>query len=405
MPDVPLPQEPRPIDAPQDRSLPFRLTAEDLLGDLHWPRLLRVPRLALRPGRIGLGVAGLLVVTLVDLVLAWVAGGEPLLVVLSEAVSALPMRAGSALGEGGAGAMVGVLVQAPAGVLADLWGQAPARTVAVLPVCGLVLGFVAVAIARMSAFEFSRGRMIGWTEGLSWALRCWTGVLTAHLMPLVVMGLGVGVLAVGGWVLLSVPYLNVAGALAGVVGLLLSGLVVLLLTGYALGWGMLSPALAAEGPDGIDAMQRVYAYVFTRPGRLVLYGLVLLVQFSLVIAVVSALARAVSGVEVWATSLLLGTDGTRVASGATGEAAQGLTAGGRLAAWITATLLKLPVLAAAGYALAYWVSGWTVQYLLLRRAADGQDATDLFVPGEMDARLDSIMALRVRQRAGADAPA
>ena len=44
----------------------------------------------------------------------------------------------------------------------------------------------------------------------------------------------------------------------------------------------------------------------------------------------------------------------------------------------------MPALIAGGFMLGYWINGWSVQYLLLRQATDGQDVTDIFVPGEMD---------------------
>ena len=49
---------------------------------------------------------------------------------------------------------------------------------------------------------------------------------------------------------------------------------------------------------------------------------------------------------------------------------------GKAASSIVETVLKLPGLIAAGFLLSYWISGWSVQYLLLRNAADGQDVTD-----------------------------
>ena len=35
-----------------------------------------------------------------------------------------------------------------------------------------------------------------------------------------------------------------------------------------------------------------------------------------------------------------------------------------------------------------------MQYLLLRNAADGQDVTDIYVPGEMEARVERALAAR-----------
>ena len=78
-----------------DPSLPFRLTADDLISDMAWPKLLRVPRLAFRPGRIGLGVAVVLVLSLLEQLLAQLAGGATVVDTLLAAVAAAGAAAAS----------------------------------------------------------------------------------------------------------------------------------------------------------------------------------------------------------------------------------------------------------------------------------------------------------------------
>ena len=142
-------------------------------------------------------------------------------------------------------------------------------------------------------------------------------------------------------------------------------------------------------------MQRVYSYVYTRPARLAIYLIILFAQFAVVSSIALALAYATSALTSWGAGLIFdwtnNVDGMAVASGAVTE---GMGWSGKAASSIVETVLKLPGLIAAGFLLSYWISGWSVQYLLLRNAADGQDVTDIYVPGEMEARVERALAAR-----------
>ncbi|MEM8757748.1 MAG: hypothetical protein AAGF47_08195 [Planctomycetota bacterium] len=358
-----------------DPSVAFRLTADDLLGDLLWPKLLRVPGLTLRPGRIGLGVVAVLIVSLVDHLLAMASGGEALQSTIADGASML-LETGEWPTEGAA---VGRW---------RLW------VVGLLTL--VVVSFVSLAVGRMAAEEFARGRFPSWTEGLAWAVRYAGAAVLAHAIPLLVAGLLIGVLAVGGLALLSVPGVNILGAVLGVVGVGLGAAVVLLLVIYTAGCGMLAPAIAVEGVDGIDAMQRIFAYLIGQPLRWLLWTVLLLVQAAIVLGLLSIFAQLTAGATSWGAGLLIGGNADLVAQGLPED---GLTAPGAIAARIMATVLQLPLLLVAGYGVAYFASGWTVQYLLLRRANDGQDVTDIYVPGEVERRVDEVMLRRSASQA------
>jgi hypothetical protein len=365
-----------------DPSARFRLTADDLLGDLLWPKLFRVPRLALRPGRIGLAVAGLLVVMLVDSLLASAAGGPEVLPLLLGGLTPVVPASGS---------WFSALADTVLGAVSTAWDTAPLRTAIVLPLTVVCYGVVGAAVGRMAAEEFCRGHLPPWTHGLTWSLRAFWGLVIVHALPLAVVAFIVGTMSVGGLAVLSLPGVNVLGAVLGVAVLALSFVCVVLLVAYLLGLGMFAPAIAVEGPDGIDAMQRVYAYIIGRPGRLAAYSLVLGAQFAVVFALAMGLAALTAELAVWSMSLLLSADAARVASGVGGEQLGGM---GKAAARVMATVLQLPMLLAAGYGVAYWICGGTVQYLLLRRATDGQDVSDLHDPEALARRVDEIMAKR-----------
>lgn len=384
----------------RDFGRPYRLTASDLISDLLWPRLFRVPRLALRLDRILLAILLILLVGLVDQTLAAIADSEesparPIIVLLGErfgaglAMAAEPMaqlRVGEALMAVWGGAW---------GAVSQTFSEAPWRSSVVVPVALVLYMMLAVGIARMAVEDFARGRSVRWTEALAWSVQGLRASLVAHLIPVLVTALLVAILAAGGYALLGVPYLNILGAVFSVIGVLIAFIAVLLITGLLLGGPMLAPAIAAEGFDGVEAMQRIYSYVFTRPARLVFYGLVLALQFVVVSSVAVALAYGTSALAGWGMGLVFdwigSPDGLAVASGQTNET---MGRAGTTASAIVGTMLKLPGLVAAGFMVCYWISGWSVQYLLLRQSADGQDVTDIYVPGELEARVDRALAAR-----------
>lgn len=374
-----------------DPSLPFRLTADDLISDLAWPKLFRAPRLAFRPGRIGLGIAVVLVLSLVDQLLAQLAGGTTVVETFlraSDASLALIAERLVALDAGGA---IAVLALALGDGIRSVWDDAPVRASVMMPLGLLVFAFGAVAIGRLSAEEFARGRSGTWYEGLRWSAHCLAGIAVAFLLPLVVAGVLVAVLAVGGWALLGIPFVNVIGAVLGVLGLVIAFGAVVLLLGYVFGAPLFAGAMSVEGSDGVDAMHRTYAYLFAKPARYAVYAVVLVVQGLIVVSVLGTIAGLTVTLGIWAESLFLSEEGALVASGV---ASDRLNAGGRAAAHVMHTVLQLPALVVAGYAVAYIASGAVVQYLALRRIVDGQDMVDIYMPGEVDAKLNEVLERR-----------
>ncbi|MFI4873474.1 MAG: hypothetical protein ACIARQ_16815 [Phycisphaerales bacterium JB061] len=389
-----------------DFGRPFRLTAGDLIGDLLWPKLLRVPSLALRPDRIGLAILIVLLIGLIDQTLAAIANTEespatPVVEMLSTRFAQGQAQAFESVAQLAVGDALIIGWNGTWRAITSTFSDAPWRASFVLPVAFLIYITFAVGISRMAVDDFARGKSTKWTEALAWSLQGFVSTLVAHLIPILVLLLIVGVLSVGGLVLLGVPYLNMVGSLFTILGVLLAFVGVLVLIGFGLGAPMLSPAIASEGFDGFDAMQRVGSYIFSKPGRFAIYAFILFVQFAVVASIAAAIAGATSGLAAWSMGLIMdwtnNPDGVAVAAGA---ASEGRGFAGDWAARVVEFMLKLPALAAGGFLLCYWISGWSVQYLLLRQATDGQDVTDIFVPGEMEARIDRALASRV---AGIDA--
>ncbi|GAB5496375.1 MAG: hypothetical protein Phyf2KO_14550 [Phycisphaerales bacterium] len=384
-----------------DFGRPFRLTADDLFSDLLWPKLFRVPKLALRADRIGLAVLLILLIGFFDQTLAAIANTEedPAQPVVEMLVARFAQSQSAAV-ESLVGLAVGdALLLGWSGTwnsITSTFNDAPWRASFVIPFAFVLYIMFAVGISRMAVEDFARGKSTRWTDGLVWAIKGLSSALVAHLIPLFVIGLITAVLFLGGWVLLGVPFLNLVGSILSILGVILAFIAVLLLIGFGLGAPMLSPAIASEGFDGIEAMQRIYSYIFSRPARFAIYSVVLFVQFIIVGSIAAALASATRGFASWGMGLMFdwtnNQDGLAVAQGI---ATEEVGFSGEWAADVVHLMLRLPALFVGGFMLCYWISGWSVQYLLLRQAADGQDVTDIYVPGEMEARIERALASRV----------
>ena len=361
----------------------------DVTGALLWPRLLDAPGLALRPARLGMGLVLVVLLALAGrLPELWLDPGKGPIPVVSERVGA-----GVARVVGGVARLDHLeVLGGVATALEGPWAGArayPWSSVAVAVPMLLVLGLLGGAIARSAATECSLGRRMPWTAALGFAAGRWRSLTLALGAPIAVALIVLGVLAVLGAALLGIPYVRAGAAVTFGLIVLLGGVGTIALGGYALGGIMLVPAVACEGTDAIDGVQRVYAYVVARPVRLSLYLLVLVV-----VAVVSAvglywLAGRAVALAAWGAALLLDAEwGAAVRAAANGTAATALEAPGvggagdkRAALASVGFWGRMPSLLTASYLASLWFSAGTVLYLVVRRLNDGQDVGELWTEG------------------------
>ncbi len=130
------------------------------------------------------------------------------------------------------------------------------------------------AICRCAALEFARGEKPGLTEAFRFSGAKLSSLLAAPFVP-------VGIILLLGSL---VFFLGLMGSLPGGIGelvtalglgfaLVIALLLVFLLTGTIVGAGLMLPAVAYEGSDGLDAISRSFMYVFSRPWAMLLYTL------------------------------------------------------------------------------------------------------------------------------------
>lgn len=360
-----------------------RLTLPDLLDDLLWPKLFRAAPLALQPGHIGLALFTLAAVGLIGIANTWFGAEMNFFELISSARHAPPAADAARAGPVG-------IVLARAGALIS---QHPLNVllqgVPILAVLAVGIG----AIARMAAAEFSAGVNMTWTEGLAFVIKRWPSALGVAFAVPVLIGVIALLLAALGWAFLQLPGLDILAAVGFIFAVLLSLLGAVLTLGVLLGHSMLIPALACEGTDAIDALQRVYAYILAKPGRLVAYSLVLAIILAATALAMFAIASGTDYLARSATGAWLGESASAIVNpDAPGSGVESPAATRTIAAEIVSFWIGLVWMICAAGVFATYVSGSTILYLIMRQATDGQDWGELWFPEHTNAGRDELAA-------------
>jgi len=387
-------------DPPTSRSVTWR----ELTADLVWPQLLRSVRLASRPSRLGVAFVVVVVMMGAGTLFDWVRGPvlttDTLLPRIAIATDDAPTHG---------------LFEATVATIAEKWTHVTTAVVSgdavnaglelrdlilTLPgelatkhtVSAGILTLIAITLwcigggtlCRMVAREIGSAERITSTQALTFVLPRWRRYLGALLGPVVAIALVVFAMALGGFVLLRLPALDIVGG--ALYGLFLFGgaCIVFLSVGVALGGALLVPAVSVDAEDAFDAVQRAYAYVLAKPLRLLLYALTLALVGSIAFfiaraAVAATLDTTSDAAFAWTggrESLALGSDALR----ATGEApAIGDDVGA--SAKVSAELIRLwehvAVALLAAFAVSFLASASTCLYLAMRKVCDGEDYADI----------------------------
>lgn len=346
----------------------------DLTGGLLWPRLLRLPALALRPERLVTALAAVVVIMLIgEISQLWNKNLS-----FNEVIAGNIVHPMQRLGEGAVqlnGTLVGIaardLMHAPLDLLiADPW----ALFFLGIPML-LVWGVAGAAIGRSAACEVALGRVISWPEGLAFGMSKAVNCLGAAASPIIFVAFAYLLIAFGGFALMTWPGGNIVGAVLYGLALLLALLTVLIGVGYLLGWSMLVPAIACEGTDALDSIQRVYAYVVSRPVRLLVYLLIVLAVGAFSYGVFAFVVERTIEMCSSAGREWSGTRGTLAF--ATEPAVTGTNAAARSIIEFWHSVLRLVI---GAYAVSFVHTAGTMVYLLCRRINDGQEIAELWTP-------------------------
>lgn len=264
----------------------------------------------------------------------------------------------------------------------------------------IVWSFLGGAIYRIAAVQFAREEKISMGLALKFSAKRFLSFFSAPLIPIVVI-LGVAVLLMLGGLIGSIPVVGslFLGIFFGVAILLGIGAAFMLI-GLLAGWPLMYPTIAVEGSDSFDAVSRSFSYIFARPFRAVLYGVVAAVYGTITYLFV----------RFFAFLALLATH-TFVKGGVIGGG-EALSANAdkldefwqRPEFWnlhvfnpyatnwwgdICGILVSIWVLIVVGlvaaYLLTYFASSSTAIYYILRRRVDATDLDDVYVEEEEEA--------------------
>lgn len=221
-----------------------------------------------------------------------------------------------------------------------LWQTHP-WFLAIYGLVGLAIwGLLGGAMARLAALEATRQLRAPASEAVLFAWSRWGWFFSAPLIPLLVVGVGSLLLALGGLVFFNVPGLDIVGAL--LFGLMLvggavvaAGLIVLVA-----GVHLFTPAIAVEGADAFVAVSQTFNYLLARPWRWAFYSLVSLVYGAICYIVVGVILL-----------MALNLTHTLVGWWVVAEARPGLT---RFDA-----MLEVPRVGEFSYAIQWQSLGWT----------------------------------------------
>lgn len=370
----------------------------DWWEDLLWPKVMASAALGLRPARVGLAFFGMVVVACVGwlgyTIDGWIGktGDLP-----------LPWEVGHMLGQDGPQtAVYRLLVTYPIGCMTSHPFTTCLLLVAALPAWLVVVG----AVSRMAAMEFSRGEFISWAEAVGFSLRRLASLLGAVLGPLIAVWLIALTLAVAGWLLLSWPGLNIIGGALYIFAIVLGVVASLIGIVFVVGKGMLIPAVVCDGADAIDAIQRAYAYTLDRPVRLFVYMILAAVGFFFVSVIVVAIVGSGLGVAYAGANLWLGEKASAMLSHGTFSALFFLGFPGqepegtyKVGSWLIRLWTMIPVYGVLACLVSCCIACSTVIYLAMRRICDGQDTSELWIPGEIEGAVKLSLAGRAEAAA------
>ncbi len=354
----------------------------DLTDELIWPRVLRSPALALSPNRLGAGCVSVFLVAVVSYFynLLRTAGAEQTIASSSPLPPALESTLSAILGS--------IIALDPVGL-----AQAISQSIMLLrntvmhdPLISLLLGVPIVAvlalaggtIARSAAFEFAQGRFATREETLYFTLRRARQFVGAVIAPIILCALVLLLISLMG-LLLSVPVVDVFGALLYAIMVVLGITATLVLVVHVLALPMLVPALSVEGTDAFDAIQRCYAYVIGRPLRYFTYVILLTALGAIGAGVAVMLANLSLEMTDWAATFIANDATQRAISGQGELGATKNIAHGLIETWIAGVHIIV-----AGYIVSLFFTSATMLYLAIRRICDGQGLTEIWEPVQHD---------------------
>ncbi|MDH4240446.1 MAG: hypothetical protein OEW48_12865 [Phycisphaerae bacterium] len=253
----------------------------------------------------------------------------------------------------------------------------------------VVISIAGGAICRIAALQFAQDEKPGLTEALRFSINKFTSFVTSPLIPIVIIiiiGLFISLLGLIG-------NIRWAGELIMAVFMLLAliaGAVIAVGSiGTVAGFNLMFPAVAYDGSDCLDAINRSFCYVFAKPWRMGFYTAIAAVYGSLCYIFV----RFFAFLLLWCTHLFLqlGLNDKKLAVIWPGPTFTKLvdTPDWSSANWpetIAAVIIYLLLLAVVilvvSFIISFYFSANTIIYSLMRKKVDNTALEDVYSPFE-----------------------
>lgn len=264
------------------------------------------------------------------------------------------------------------------------------------------------AICRIAALHAAREEKISIAQALRFSVGKFLSFFMAPLIPVGVIVI-IGLMMLAGGLIANIP---AAGPV--IVGLLfflaiLGGLAIaFLLFGLIGGGSLMYPTIAVEGSDSFDAISRSYSYIFNRPWRAGLYGLVAVIYGSMCYLFVRLFAFVTLKAAHIAVKAGVWTGGQRLAGAADkidvmwkaptfGNLHGGMSTAAMgwseiPGAWLIYLWVYLVIGLVAAFLIAYFCSASTMIYYLLRRQVDATDLDDVYVAEAPEEQIEATPA-------------
>lgn len=251
------------------------------------------------------------------------------------------------------------------------------------------------AIHRIAALHSAREEMISMFQALAFARDKFLSFFFAPLLPLGIIVLLGALIAVGG-LIGSIPGLNIIVLpILVLIGLVFGAVIAFMAIGLIAGGPLMYPTIAVEGSDTFDALNRGVSYVFGRPWRALLYGLVALVGGAIWYLFARMVAFLVLTSTHWFMKIGVYGGGQDLAKDADkldlvwpaptfsdlhpSCSWEAMSGGEAFIAFVIAIWVYLVIAAVAAVVLSYFVSAATNIYFLLRQKVDATDLDDVYV--------------------------
>ena len=141
----------------------------------------------------------------------------------------------------------------------------------------LMMAFFGGALARLAALDATGSSHVPMMSAFGFVCKRYVWFVLTPLMPVIMIAVLGGMLAVGGLVFFNVPVMDMLGGLLFFIALGLGFAIAILLIFTLATYPLFYPALVMEGTDSFDAVSRSFGYLVARPWHWFFYSVLALV--------------------------------------------------------------------------------------------------------------------------------